>query len=455
MMADTDKDQVKLRKPVKTLVMIPMAGKISVVARKLYNVVLHSTSSQIKEYELKTGNVVPYGHYFESRLVDLLQPIQTGQSDLRARAKEYFREMAEIRIEWEAPDNRDEQGDDDDEQDDWVNIGLLSEARLRKASPGVSNSEVIARWALPPGIFRQLRNPQDYKYAQLSLYQIAKLDTYEAVALYEICARYRNNPSGVTSKQEPIWWIKALSNKVPPIDPATGLPKWREWRKFKDEKVKKAVAEICDQTDLDIEMIEKGGQVQFAVRRKAAEFAPLPNKLNPEIADKALGLGLKLTDIATLLRNGQSEVGLKEALARMAKQDMKKIDRKFAYLLKILEEVNPLISDGAPIQTTGQQEVLPRVTNPTAGPAPFALTYKEERRAEIRKEFLLLDKAEQQPFAYLALVELKAMKLASPTLSVKVEAKAWETAPLLFSKMVEIFAAQQHGAQWAVDPVAN
>jgi hypothetical protein len=82
----------------------------------------------------------------------------------------------------------------------------------------------------------------------------------------------------------------------------------------------------------------------------------------------------------------------------------------------------------------------------------MALTYKDERRAEIRKEFTLLDREEQRPFAYTALSELRASKLASPALSLKVEASAWESAPLLFSKMVEVYAVATYGPDWAIEP---
>ena len=94
---------------------------------------------------------------------------------------------------------------------------------------------------------------------------LAKLGSYTAVALYEICARYRDNPSGVTSRKPVAWWVDALSN-------GPG-PERREWRKFKNERVKEAVAEINAETDLEIELIEhKQGrvitEVQFAVRKK-------------------------------------------------------------------------------------------------------------------------------------------------------------------------------------------
>ena len=412
-MAETSKDALKIKKPVQALVLVPKKGKLSVVARKLYNVILHSTIAQIHEFELQ-GKEIPAEHLFEGRLTELVLPIQMGQSDLRAKAKEYFTQMAEIRLDWEAPDANG--------PGKWTNLGLLSEAQLDREDSKNPNSEVIARWAFPPTIIKELRHPE--MYAQLSIYQLAKLSSYEAVALYEICARYRTNAAGVTSLQEPLWWIKALSNKVPAIDPVTGLPKWREWRKFKDEKIKKAVSEINEQTDLSVELLEKKEGVQFSVKRKANEFAPLPNRLNPEIAEAAIKLGLKLTDIANLIRNGQSELGLKAAFARMAKQDLGAINRKLAYLSKILQEVNPLIGSGLDAAAP-QQTVLPASAEPRSEPLTMVLSYKDERRGEIRREFLLLDKAAQRPYAYAALAELRAIKMANPSMSLKVESGLW------------------------------
>ncbi len=441
-MNDNTRDQLKIKKPVQSLVLIPKKGKLSVVARKLYNVVLHSTIAQIAEFELQ-GKEVPADHLFDGRLIDLVMPIQVGQSDLRAKAKEYLQQMSEIRLDWEAPDARG--------NIKWTNLGLLAEAQLEKENPNDPKSDVIVRWAFPPTIFKELRHPE--MYAQISIYQIAKLFTYEAVALYEICARYRTNAAGVTSLQQPLWWIKALSNKVPDLDPKTGEPKWREWRKFKDEKIKKAVAEINEQTDLTIELIEKREGVQFAVKRKASEFLPAPNRLNPEIAEAALKLGIKLTDIAALIRNGQSELGLKAAFTKMAKQDPATISRKLAYLNKILEEVNPLIADGQRPDQYLQQTVLPPLAQATqrVEPLKVALSYKDERRAEIRKEFVQLEKPGQQVFAYEALAELKSSKLATPAMSLKVESGTWESAPILFSKMVELYAVGTYGSNWGVE----
>jgi hypothetical protein len=445
-MTDAAKDKLKLKKPVQMVALIPKKGKLSVVARKLYNVILHSTVAQIAEFD-KSGKEVPAEHLFECRLVDLVQPIQVGQSDLRAKAKEYFQQMSEIRLDWEAPDAKGNLGGGK-----WTNLGLLAEAQLDRLNQNDPKSDVVARWAFPPTIFKELRHPE--MYAQLSIYQIAKLSTYEALALYEICARYRTNAAGVTSQQPTHWWVMALSNKVPDIDQKTGEPKWREWRKFKDEKVKKAVAEINEQTDLDIELIEKKEGVQFAVKRKASDFSPLPNKLNPEIAEAALNLGLKLTDVAALIRNGQSELGLKAAFARMAKQDPSTISRKLAYLNKILEEVNALVGDGRAIGPL-QQMVRPSAGSSRVDQLEVAVTYKDERRGEIRRQFQLLSKDEQKPFAYAAFAELRSKKMAAPSMSLKVESGAWESVPLLFLKMIDIYAIEKHGPTWFVEKMSE
>ncbi len=447
-MADTAQDKDKLatlKKPVQMVALIPKKGKLSVVARKLYNVILHSTVAQIAEFDLK-GKEVPAEHLFECRLADLVQPIQLGQSDLRAKAKVYFQQMSEIRLDWEAPDAKGNLGK-------WTNLGLLAEAQLDKANSDDPKSDVVARWAFPPTIFKELRHPE--MYAQVSISQIAKLSTYEAVALYEICARYRTNAAGVTSLQPAQWWVMALSNKVPDPDSKTGEPNWRPWRKFKTEKVKNAVIEINEQTDLEIELIEKkDGGVQFAVKRKASEFLPVSSKLNPEIADAALNLGLKLTDIAALIRAGQSETGLKAAFAQMAKQDHAKIIRKLAYLNKILEEVNLLVGDS--VSSPARHQIgLPSITAPharaVAEPLRIAVTYKDERRGEIRKEFQSLSKIEQRPFAYAAFSELRSSKMAAPSMSLKVEASAWDSVPLLFSKMVDLYATEKFGPTWHVE----
>jgi len=90
---------------------------------------------------------------------------------------------------------------------------------------------------------------------------------YAGTSLYDICSRYRHNPSGVTSRKLPSWWIDALSQT--PSDST----KRREWRMFKYEKILPAIEEINQTTDIIIDLIEKRQgksiiEVQFSVRTK-------------------------------------------------------------------------------------------------------------------------------------------------------------------------------------------
>jgi hypothetical protein len=62
-----------------------------------------------------------------------------------------------------------------------------------------------------------------------------------------------------------------------------------------------------------------------------------------------------------------------------------------------------------------------------------------------------LGKPGQQAFAYEALADLKASKLTNPAMSLKVELGAWESAPILFSKMVELYAVATYGSNWGVE----
>ena len=80
---------------------------------------------------------------------------------------------------------------------------LLAEARLY-----IRGGEAWVTWYYPPSIRDQLVNPE--RWAQIELNSIARLSTYTAVALYEICARYKASPGGLTSRHEPEFWTRVL-----------------------------------------------------------------------------------------------------------------------------------------------------------------------------------------------------------------------------------------------------
>lgn len=455
-------DSLILKKPVQSLVMIPKIGKLTTTARKLFNVILQASQQQIAE--LSKNEIVDLGgHMYSARLSDLLEPIEQGSSNLRALGKTYFREMMQTTIEWEAPDAK-------KSGIVWDISHLLSAARLEyvdnDGNPSTSkNSHLIAKWGLPAPIYNALKYPE--LYAQVNIRQIAKLGSYEALALYEICTRYRTNFDGLTNKSEPSWWVKALTNKQPPIDPKTQLPKYRPWAKFKDDKLHDAIAEINELTDLEIELIEerlrkKIAFVQFRVKRKTELLGDTAPVIPAAIAELAIKCNLGLAEISRLRKigfgEGQVKIALLKLEARIARTDLEPVSSKISYLNAVIGEAQRYVSVDDPvptltptlteISTAAQRQAVLPATQPLA-----PMSYKERRRAEIKTAFAKLSKEEQHPFALQASDSLKAAGLMQPSVARAIFSQDWLKNGLLLSKMVEEYAVATHGQDWAVEPV--
>ena len=125
--------------------------------------------------------------------------------------------------------------------------------------------------------------------------------------------------------------------------------------------------------------------------------------------------------------------------------------------LLTLEQQAVMARRGGLIESTDSTEFqafntvdLKTPTNPQPASQPqVAMSAKDIRRAEIRKEFLSMAPSDQALFAPAALTHLKAKGMAGATLCAKVEEGDWLSAPLLVSVMVEQFAVAQYGPQWA------
>ena len=432
--------------------MIPKMGKLTLTGRKLLNVLLHSTQGQIAQFTLE-GKEVPAGHLFSARLCDLLNPIEHGGPSLRFSAKGYFLEMRGIRLEWEAPDMKAKDGVV------WSNYDLLSEAQLEYSGEkvndaGYQNNALIAKWAFPPSIFKTLRYPD--LYAQICIYQIAKLGTYEALALYEICSRYRTNPEGLTSSKDPEWWTRALSNKVPTVGPDGTTSKLRSWPKFKNDKVSDAIIQINERTDLEIALIEKkvGKKitlVQFSVKRKDTKLLEdiSTKKLSVELAQIVSSLGISLADVSALVKSGHSEAALMIAVnklvERCARTDLVPVESKLAYLNSVLNEVGKYV-ETAPKPELKPAEITPPVT---------AVNFVDQRRAKLKSELLELPDEKQQKLALAGLDLLRRSGIITPAITRAFDSRNWVKNGLFLSKMIEVYAVEKYGKDWMEDASAS
>lgn len=254
-----------LRKPVNTLAIVPKTEKITVTARKIYNVML--------QYAQRQGVEQPR---YRVRLADITAGIEFNSNNTEL-IKQYFRQMATTGVEWQAPTTG--------EGARWSISALIAHADLFQ-----SGNELILEWSYAPNIKQELLDPQ--RFARMSLQVLAALNTMPSLVLYEICCRYADNPSGLTARQPWAWWRPVLTGA--PDSPTSA---YQEYKIFNRDVVKKAVKKVNEETDLEIELIEhKVGRsvkdLQFKVRRKALQIAAPDRPIEP-VDLKTIGAMIK------------------------------------------------------------------------------------------------------------------------------------------------------------------
>lgn len=414
-----------LRKPNETLVMVPRIGKMTAVGRKVYNVLLHQSQKQIAQARAQ-GMMHGAGDLFEMPLSDIAGMVTEGDSDVRTLAKKYLREMRRIEVDWEAPDAQ--------SGVIFKSMGLLAEAALE-----IRDGQTWVTWQLPATIYTAVSDPE--RYTPVDLDYMSRLKLYASIALYEICGRYRNNPSGVTSKNPPEWWADALSVKPAAIDPDTGVKKPRVWRKIKEASVLDAINEINTKTDLTIDLIEhKTGravtEVQFAVKRKAEEPAPGRAKVSADLAEKAAAAGVSLKVVQDEIVSGRDEAEIGVAIASLAnrqgRDDLAPVKSTSAYVRGILRENGGVIRPAEPAAVQKRSE------------PPEAIDPRHQQ---------VVDALEAMPAAALAVIGEQAFdslpnvtRRSVPIVRAR-EAGNWRV-PLLWGRILRIKGDEMFGPGW-------
>ena len=444
----------ELRKPHEMIVMVPRSRRVTLTGRRLYNALL-----QVSQSRLQAMETMPAADYmFEAPLPALLRTTGSSGED-RTAAKRYLREMRGLEVDWESTAPGDGLK--------WRGFSMLSEVAIE-----VRNGENWVSWSYPPTIMSALREPA--RWARIDLDVLAKLGSYAAVALYEICARYRDNPSGVTSRKPVQWWADALS-------PAPGGAERREWRKFKNERVKPAVEEINSETDIEIELIEhKVGravsEVQFAVRRKrgtprARALAEGP--VDAGLVLRAESLGIREAKLDGLIKEF-GEARVREQLdvleRRAVNRKLRGIEHAYAYLRSLLrngdaDEPLPLPNAPAPTAVALEEgpapaarvlaEALPAAAASTvADSGSSAEAWLNERIAQVKCEIAALDPVQRRGWVDRALQELAARGMLSAVVSRRA-AQGDVLHGVLGSVLVRLYAEAVHGAGWDTPPSAR
>lgn len=264
----------RIEKPVSTLALVPKTAAITRVGRQAYTIMLLLAREQ--------GGGTGDTEMFSAPLNTVIRGFN-GNVAASGELKRHLRSMVTHVVEWQSPSPS--------ETMEWGACALLSEVRLT-----TKNGENWISWAYPPSLRFEMLNPQ--RFAQIRRSTIAQFRSHAALALYEICARYKDNPSHLTSKQRWQWWLPVLTGKPVPDEIKT------EFRFFNRDTIKPAVEEVNDVSELIVVAREhKIGRsvefLQFEVRKKqegtsdkspeavnlAAVFQAQQFGIDPEIAE--------------------------------------------------------------------------------------------------------------------------------------------------------------------------
>jgi hypothetical protein len=427
--ASTAADPAELRKPHEMIVMIPKSGRVTLTGRRLYNAMLHVAQSR-----LAALSQMPSADYlFEAPLNALLRTTGSSGED-RTAAKRYLSEMQRLTVDWESTAPGDGLK--------WHALNMLAECKIE-----VRAGENWAIWAFPPTILQALRDPA--RWARIRLDVLSRIGTYAGLALYEICSRYRDNPSGVTSRKPVAWWQDAMT-----AGPAGS--ERREWRKFKSERLKAAIEEINAETDLEVELIEhKQGravvEAQFAVRRKRV---PVLRSETSEVVDanlvlRAESLGIRETKLEGLIKEFgearvRSQVDVLEQ--RAANSQLRSVENAYSYLRSLLRN--------------GDDEQKPAAEPaPAAAPAPAPPpsaepTWLQRRIAQLKADLARLTPEQRKVHVDLALQELAGRRLLNAAISRRA-AQGDVLHGLLGVTVVKVYATAVYGPAWDQEPAAD
>ena len=347
-----DPPQLNFRKPHSLMVMTSKTGKLTLMGRKLLNVLLKVTTDSLSKSKASNTPVLATT-LFEAPVTFLARNCKFQNSQAQSvLVKKHLIEMREIKFDFRAPDESNSVVFED--------LNILSEVRLELRS-----GMLWCMWAFPPKIMQALMDI-NVKYSWMDIIEMNKVGSYSALALFEICWRYKDNPQQLTSRKEVDWWMDSLSGWRFRGDQET-TEKKREWRKFKHEYIKPAIDDINKNTRLRISLVEeKVGKAisfaQFSVVVDSTALTDESEQFDFELIQLAAELDLNVAAISSVKKKGIVDDDIKVALLkmknRMARDDLQPIANKTAFFKTLAAET--AASTSRTDKNTGSTDVKSR-----------------------------------------------------------------------------------------------
>ena len=407
-----------LRKAVNALAIVPQSTRITYLARKTYNVLLHEAQAQGLERDV-----------YQAPLDEIVKGIDFDSNDT-GLVKKHLRGMVTTAVEWQSPTLGEGQA--------WNVCGLLAHAKLFK-----ERGQVWVEWSYAPNLKHELLEPS--VFARLRLEVLTQLRSHPAVALYEICSRYRE--VGRTSRNAWRWWHPVLTGQPP--DPAK-LEKL-DYRFFKRDTLKPAIAEVSTITDLEIELVEhKRGrfidEIQFAIAPKRQAALPMSEARRPvdlSLAKRAQACGLPEPALEKLLDEfGEEPVQqMLPALERRQQAAFPEPVRDPVRYARVLLGNAPSAAEPArpaPVQNPAGQQAAVK--------AEWLATWRERRVDSMKAEIAKLSPDALQQLLATVEAELEARQI-HPSVLRRLRQSGW-LHPLVVMEVVRAYAKGAHGEQW-------
>ena len=417
-----------LRKPVNTLAIVPKSARITTLGRKSYNVLLFEAQEQGLDKDV-----------FRAPLERIIKGIDFDSND-HALVKKHLRAMVSTTVEWQSPTTG--------EGSSWNVSGLLAHARLSK-----ERGQVWVEWSYAVNLKQELLQPT--VFARLRLEVISQLRSHAGVALYEICTRYKD--IGRTSRQAWRWWQPVLSG-----NPTSERSERQEYRIFKRDTLKLAVAEVNAITDIEVELVEhKQGrfidEIQFKIQPKKQASILLgqaPKPVEMGLIERARRLGVA-DEVAETLCQEHGDTAFSAALDALDRRIATNFPEPLRDPARYLRALLPAEAHKARLQAANRAVDVSARDDPQS---PVARELQARRQARWLAEWLnrrreqMADEvaglsASGQADLVLELLADMDRRNVHPSLRKRLHTSGWQH-PMVRSEMIRFYATAVHGARW-------
>jgi hypothetical protein len=413
-----------LRKPVFSLALVPQNSKITALGRRTWNVLLHIAQDQGLERES-----------FRTALTDIVRGLDYNSGDMKI-IKTHLRSMVSTLVEWQSPTAG--------EWQTWDVCGMLSHAKLSK-----ERGQIFVEWSYAVNMRHELLDPEIF--AKLSLDVISQLGSHPSVALYEICSRYLG--VGQTARKPWAWWRPVLLGR-----PDDERLQRLEYRIFKRDTLRPALAEINALADIEVEMLEfKSGRfvadLQFIVRKKPQPVLATKQRRSAEPVDvgvlaSAERLGIDASRIERLIEEfGDAAVvtGIQAVEKRAANAYPEPLRDPLRYLKSVLPS-HAATATEVQEKTEAARVVEAAPMPPSERVAQWEKGWLTGRIEAIAAEIAALSVERQAELTH-GLHEQLVERKTHPAVIQRLVGKGWKH-PMVRHEMVRFYGAGAYGANW-------